>query len=551
MKHKLCSFKSLISSFAFVLSLQMILHGQSAIEGEVKAYLTNLPFTAPKIEAPVFKQAQFSIKDFGGVADGQSINTKAINDAIVKCSESGGGRVVIPAGLWITGPIELKSDVDLHLEKGALVVFSADHSLFPILGNSSKNFVVQAPISGSRLKNIAISGEGLFDGNGATWRPVKKNKMTEGQWKTLVRSGGVISEKGDMWWPSAQAMNAEKYLKEKSKKDITKEDYELLRDFYRPNLLNLDHCKNLLLSEFTLQNSPKFAMSLRFCENVILRKVQVLNDWWAQNGDGLDISACKNVLYYGCTVSAGDDAICMKASGSKESGPVLENIVIADCVVYSGHGGFVIGSNTDGGMNNISVKNCTFVGTDVGLRFKSGPGKGGLVENVFIDGIYMKNILHEAILFEYSYEDGGVVKMKDDDVNTQKIPVFRNIRLNNIYCDGAEKAFDGNALESSALKDVSVTNGTFITKAGFEGSYIEGIQFANLNLSSLVSPLFSFSQAKNVELKDIAFSSVSVFLKVSGANSSDIRIAGTDMKKAAKPFELSEGAGASAVTIIK
>ena len=133
----------------------------------------------------------------------------------------------------------------------------------------------------------------------------------------------------------------------------------------------------------TIQNSPMFALHPIQCENVIMRNVKINNDWWAQNGDGIDINSCDNVLVYKCTVTAGDDAICMKADDGKKKPPVLHNVVIADCIVYNGHGGFVIGSGTNGGIKNISVKNCNFIGTDIGLRFKSARDRGGLVREYF------------------------------------------------------------------------------------------------------------------------------------------------------------------------
>ena len=137
-----------------------------------------------------------------------------------------------------------------------------------------------------------------------------------------------------------------------------------------------------------------------------MNRVSVYNDWWAQNGDGIDISACKNVVVYKCNVNAGDDGICMKSSGLKDvSNPVLENIIIAGCTVFRAHGGFVVGSNTDGGMENIYVSDCNFIGTDIGIRIKSNAGRGGLVKNIYVDNIMMKNIVHEAISFNTYYED--------------------------------------------------------------------------------------------------------------------------------------------------
>ena len=209
-----------------------------------------------------------------------------------------------------------------------------------------------------------------------------------------------------MWYPSEVAMNGDKNLVQfkKDKKKLTAEDLLPLRDAMRPRLVSLLYCKRVLIDGVTFENSPSFAFNPNFCEDMVIRNVKVNNEYWAQNGDAIDIGSSKNVLLYKSTITAGDDGICMKASVVKNAiGAVLQNVVIADCVVYHAHGGFVTGSNTNGGMHNIYVRNCDFVGTDVGLRFKSARGKGGLVDNIFIKDIFMKDIVTQAILINTYY----------------------------------------------------------------------------------------------------------------------------------------------------
>jgi len=164
----------------------------------------------------------------------------------------------------------------------------------------------------------------------------------------------------------------------------------------------------------------------------------------AQNGDGIDISACKKVAIFNCTVNAGDDGICMKSSGTPNADDKanLSEVLIAGCVVYRAHGGFVIGSNTDGGMKNIYVTDCSFIGSDVGVRVKSGRGRGGWVRDIYVDNITMSNIPNEAILFETSYEDKAVGKSKNasTDANAEKIPFFTEFHISNVKCTGARTA---------------------------------------------------------------------------------------------------------------
>jgi len=249
---------------------------------------------------PVFQDHTFSIKDYGGVDDGQTLNTEAFRKTIEACEAAGGGKVVVPAGLWLTGPIELKSNIDLHVERGALILFTKDHSQYPMIGASSKstNYVTASPIYGYDLKNIAITGEGVIDGGGETWRPVKKEKVTAGQWKEFTSSGGAVSNNGSIWWPTKEAMDGEQYLKDIKKKNekLTAEDYLSARDYLRPYMLYLINCQNVLLENVTLRNSPKFVFYPNSCTNLTMNHVNIFNDYWAQNGDGIDISRCKNVL---------------------------------------------------------------------------------------------------------------------------------------------------------------------------------------------------------------------------------------------------------------
>ena len=182
--------------------------------------------------------------------------------------------------------------------------------------------------------------------------------------------------------------------------------YESIKDFLRPNLVLLTNCKYILLEGVTFQNSPAWCLHPLMSEHLTVRNVFVKNPWYAQNGDGIDVESCKNVLIENSVFDVGDDGLCMKsgrdAEGRKRAMPV-ENVIIRGCTVYSSHGGFVIGSEMSGGARNIYVSNCTFIGADIGLRFKTTRGRGGVVENIFIKDIYMKDIPAEAILFDMYY----------------------------------------------------------------------------------------------------------------------------------------------------
>ena len=447
-------------------------------------YVKNAPFQMTVPVQPAFPNKTFLLTDFGAAGDGHTLNTEAFAKAIAACAKAGGGKVIVPAGLWLTGPIQLQSNVNLVVERGALVQFTPDRTQYPIMQmGESSSFVVASPVYGYRLKNVAITGEGILDGAGESWRPVKKSKVTEGQWKALL-SSGVVSKDGSLWWPSQEAAEGDDYLKTlKDKKDVTAEDYLPARDFLRPYMVYLANCENVLVEGVTLRNSPKFVFYPNNCTNLTMRSVNVFNEWWAQNGDAIDISACKNVLIYKCNVSAGDDGICLKSSNSKNPTEArLENVVIAGCTVYHGHGGFVIGSNTDGGMNNIYVADCNFIGTDIGIRVKSNAGRGGLVRNVYIQTIFMRDIVDEAISFDTGYVDVPAGKEKADVKTTvqDKVPLFTDFHIRDVVCRGAETAIAITGLPQAPVQKIHFQNLVISARKGYAAKAAKDIRFTNV-----------------------------------------------------------------------
>ncbi|MBS1655112.1 MAG: glycoside hydrolase family 28 protein, partial [Bacteroidetes bacterium] len=430
--------------------------------------------TPPVIKAPVFKSAIFNIKNFGAKDDGLTLNTKAINDAISACNKKGGGKVLIPAGFWLTGPIVLQSNVELHLEKGALLQFTKDFDQYRMVKANWEGLPQmrnQSPISATNAVNIGITGSGVIDGNGDAWRMVKKDKLTESQWDKLVKSGGIVGEDKKTWYPSAKSKKGSE-LKNPGVISPEKDEafYNSIKDFLRPNLLLLSNCKNILLEGVTFQNSPAWCLHPLMCENLTVRNVYAKNPWYAQNGDGIDIESCKNVLVESSTFDVGDDGICVKsgrdAEGRKRGMPT-ENLVVRNCIVYHAHGGFVIGSEMSGGAKNIYVSNCTFIGTDVGLRFKTTRGRGGVVEKIYVNNINMKDIAGEAILFDMYYMAKDPVPLAGEKRELPKVefktvdestPQFRNFRISNIVCDGAAKAVFFRGLPEMHVKDVVLEN---------------------------------------------------------------------------------------------
>ena len=474
-----------------VLSTLLALAPTTLTAASAEHYLKSAPFPMPEIVAPTFPERTFRITDFGAVSDGHTLATQAFANAIAACVKAGGGHVVVPPGLWITGPIVLASNVDLHAERGALIQFTPDHSQYPLVGAGGKaGFVTQSPISGDNLSNVAITGQGIFDGAGETWRPVKRVKVTAAQWKSLLASGGPTNSDDTVWWPTRAAAQGEAALKllRSTNPNPTVADYLAVRDFLRPKLLVLSNCRNVLIEDVTLRNSPAFVCYPVRCTNLIIRGVNIFNEFWAQNGDGIDLSACTNALLYRCNVSAGDDGICMKSSGkSKSPDGALNHVVIAECTVYHAHGGFVIGSNTDGGMRYIWATHCTFIGTDMGIRVKSAPGRGGLVRDIFATDIVMKDIVGAAIGFQTTYEDikAGAAAKGAPGAAAGRIPDFGHFTIRNILCDGARTAIDIAGLAQQPVHDILIENARIVARRG-----MHAVNAANLTLRKveLVTP---------------------------------------------------------------
>jgi polygalacturonase len=522
---------------------------QTSAQPVPKSYTTGLPFSMPEIQVANFPERTVSIVDHGAVGDGQTMNTKAFASAIQACAQAGGGKVVVPTGVWLTGPIRFENNINLHLDAGAVIIFSRNRDDFPLVPyptSSSKNFACANPIFGYKLENVAITGDGVIDGSGEVWRPMKKEKYTASQWKKTIESGGMVSEDGKMWWPSQQALQGEAYLKalRKNKKNLTAEDFAGAKDFLRPNMVVFNACNKVLLDGPTFRNSPKFCVNPVQCENLVIRNIKVQNIWNAQNGDGLDIGSSHNVVVYNCVVDAGDDAICLKP-GAIEKGrgwtAACENIVIADCIVYRGHGGFVIGSETYGGTRNISVRNCTFIGTDVGLRFKSSRTRGGLTENIYIDGIQMKDIANEAILFDMYYEDDKPAsgEVRTSASVTERTPKMQNFFIKNIVCNGASQAIFIQGLPEQFARNIEFTNLTISAKKGISCIDAEGLQFNNVKVLLEQGPVYDIDNARNITIKKSTYTSgADLFIKVEGKESGSIQLFNTDISKAKKGIEL-------------
>lgn len=465
----------------------------------------SLPFEMPRVERPQIPSYEVLLTDFGAVADGKTLNNRAFSQAMNHLKAKGGGRLIVPAGMWLTGPIEFESNVELHVANGAIVIFSPDRSLYPIVKTSFEGLNTRrcmSPLTAVNKENIAITGHGTFNGNGEHWRPVKKGKMTEGQWKNLCRKGAV-NEKGNVWYPSERIreVSEDRSFLNRAHTTDAPEDWEYVHDYLRPVLFSFIGCKNILLEDATFENSPGWNIHPLMCENVILHRVNIRNPWFAQNGDGLDLESCRNALILDCTFDVGDDAICIKSGkdrDGRERGMPTENVIVEGCTVYHGHGGFVIGSEMSGGARNISVRRCVFVGTDTGLRFKSTRGRGGVVEKIYIDGINMYNIAGDALTFDLYY---GIKKDAPVPPVTEETPCFKDIFITNTVCQGAKRTMWFNGLPEMPIRNIVVSHSLFHGETGAVINYVDGVTFESVELEASAGEPITCRNSTGVEVK--------------------------------------------------
>lgn len=400
---------------------------------EAKYVATSLrmaPFAMPVVSEPVFPDRDCIITDFGAVSGGTVSNTESFRKAVNHCAEANGGRVVVPKGIWKTGPIHLKSQINLHLEKGARVVFSDDvkEYLSAVFSRFEgiELYNYSPFIYAKGCKNIALTGEGELDGNGKMWQ--NWNKIQE---------------------PSLQKL--EKMADEGV--SVLKRNFAVSEDTLQPSFIQFVECRGILIEGIKILNSPSWTIHPVYSENIIVRDIEVYTD--ARNTDGIAIDSSRNVVVQDSLFRAGDDAIVIKSGKDRDGlrvGRSSENIVVHDCIIEDGHGGIALGSEMSGGIRNVFAYNLTIVRADFGIRMKSMRGRGGIIENVFFEDIRIKKSVFDAIQMDMAY---GTPLHKDDLTHS---PVFRNISIKNVSVEWSKSPFFLQGLPESPIRNLSFEN---------------------------------------------------------------------------------------------
>ena len=424
---------------------------------------------------PTFPDVEYCILDFAAKPSLKYNNQKAIQKAIDTCSQAGGGRVFIPAGYFLTGPISLKDNVNLVLDKNAFVKFTKSKEEYPLIWTEyegEKRIRTISPITAEHCKNIAITGYGVLDGSGDLWREVKQAKISSDAWEKLLKKSPYVApaKSGGKWCPSKTyyegLINGEPDYEDPNALEKAAEFW----DYFRPVFVSFVHCDRVLIENVTLENSPAWNIHPRYCTNFSLCSAHIKNVSYAQNGDGIDLESCQYCEIAHCYFEVGDDAICIKSGKNRMARSIIaptENVWIHDCKVFHAHGGFVVGSEMSRGVRNVLVENCTFVGSDVGLRFKSAMGRGGIVEDILVRNIMMSDIKAEAILLTMAYqfynptnpnEAKNVTYLEDD------IPEFRNITIEHVFCDLARDSIKIEGLEQKPIHHIQISNTEIVAK---------------------------------------------------------------------------------------
>lgn len=413
------------------------------------------PFAPPV--PPTFPDYTVDIRDFGAVADLSHNSGDAINNAIVSCSEHGGGVVLVPKGEWKTGPIHLKSNVNLHLEAGSVVHFSDNFYdflpvVFGILGGircySASHFIYAY-----KQQNIAITGEGTFDGHGENWWHMKHHQPGM---EDLMRAG-------------------------KEGRPLSERVYDKPEDGVRPRMLQFAECENILIEGVTLTNSPSWTVHPAWCKNLTVRDIKIKNPRIAPNTDGINLESCKRVLVENCVVDTGDDALCLKAGRDEDAHAVgipCEDVEIRNCTALGGHGGITIGSETSASVRNAYIHDCTFGELYSAIRVKSMKGRGGFVENIDYENITIDKA-KEAIIITLRYAGEP---LDDQSVQKTNMTKMRNFSIKNFKCKKALYGIDLLGDAQSTLDNICVSDVTVTADCPIRAEFVSNLITENTNL---------------------------------------------------------------------
>lgn len=505
-------------------------------------YLIKILFFAITLTGYLSVNAQeyYNVIKYGAKNDSSKLATTAIKNAIEAASKAGGGTVYFPAGKYLTGAIHLKSNITILIDAGAELHFSDNFDDYLPMVKSRYEGVDVTSFSplfyAYKAENISIIGRGIIDGHGKKWWD-----FVEG-----YKEGQPISK----WQTTFASLNKDIILPDDPK--------QMKRGFLRPPFIQPMFCKNVLIDGITIRNSPFWTINPEFCENVKVHAVTI-NNPHSPNTDGINPESCKNVHISDCHISVGDDCITIKsgkdAPGRKMAAPA-ENYVITNCTMLSGHGGVVIGSEMSGDVRKITISNCVFDGTDRGIRIKTARGRGGVVEEIRVSNIIMKNIREQAIVLDMQYAKTNVEPV------SERTPAFRNIHFTNITGQVNQAAYL-NGLEEMPISNITFNDINLEAKSGFSIGNATDIELHNVAVNTQIGPVLKAVKVSNlivdglksykvpanaavVDLTNVsdlflynAFPSaeINTYLKLSGAETKNIFLGNNNFRRVKTPVK--------------
>jgi polygalacturonase len=401
-----------------------------------------VPEILKRIQPPVFPDRTFDAGKFGTVADGVNDCTDALQRAIDACHDAGGGRVMVPSGRVATGPLRLRSNVNLVLKKGTVLAFSTDPRRFPLVLTRFEGVEVMnyAPLLYAyNEENIAITGEGTLDGGA--------NCMDWWSWKGATECS--LPDRHDQ-------AKGRKRLFDLAEKGVPVAERVFGQGWYlRPSFVQPYACRNVLIDGVTIVNSPMWVLHPVLCTNVTIRNVTVAS--LGPNNDGCDVESCRDVLIEGCTFNDGDDCVVIK-SGRNADGRRLhapcENVIVRKCTMRDGHGGVTIGSEISGDARRIFVEDCTMSSPrlDRGIRLKTNAMRGGVIEEIYVRRVQIGEVAESVLSIDFTYEEGATGSF---------MPTVRGIDLRDVTSEKSDYALFLKGFEQAPITDVRLSNCTF------------------------------------------------------------------------------------------
>ena len=488
------------------------------------------------LQVTSYAQQYFDVTKYGAKKDSSAKATMAIKKAIEAASKAGGGTVYFPPGKYLTGPIHLKSNITIFIDAGAELHFSDDFDDYlPMVESRYEGVDVMSfsPLFYAyKAENIAIKGSGKINGHGKKWWDYAlnfpKDQLPRNKWQHLFDS--------------------------LNKNILLPDDPRQMKiGFLRPPFIQPLYCKNVLVEGISITNSPFWTVTPEFCENVTIKGLTI-NNPKSPNTDGINPSSCKYVHISDCHISVGDDCITIKSGkdipGRTKAMPA-ENYTITNCTMLSGHGGVVIGSEMSGGVKKIVISNCVFDGTDRGIRIKTARGRGGVVEDIRVDNIVMKNIKEQAIVLDMEYS-----KVKPEPAG-ERTPQFRNIRFSNITAY-TKQAMYINGLDEMPVQEISLNDVVFEAETGIviknakdielhnvrvntkTGSALQVDKVERLDIDGLLSakpiadvPLIKLNNVQDVMLRNCwPFNGTKIFAAINGTETKNVKLSNNELGEA-------------------